>query len=158
MSEELYDQYLARMMSLCSKSEKCASDIQQKLSRLDIPEKTTHQIIEYLKEHNFIDHHRYVEAYINDKLRFNQWGKRKIAHALHAKNIEDSIIQEKLNKIDPQWYDEILKNALERKLKPGDKLLDAKEKEKIIRYLLQKGFEYGKIFDIIEERTNSEQS
>jgi len=157
MNEELYEQYLSRMMSLCSKSEKCAFDIEQKLSKFDLPEEITHRIIEYLKEHNFIDHHRYVEAYINDKLRFNQWGKRKITHALHAKHIEDSIIQEKLNEIDPEWYEEILRNALDRKMKTEDKILDKKEKEKITRYLLQKGFEYGKIFDIIEERTNNSQ-
>ena len=154
MNSEEYDQLLQRMMSVCSKNEKCAYDIEQKLKKKYFQDDEIEKIIYDLQESDFINHIRYTEAFVNDKLRFNHWGKRKIAHALRAKNIDEKIINQKLEEIDPQLYEEILNEELEKKLSSIGEITDKKGKEKVVRYLLQKGFEYGKIFDIIDKRTN----
>jgi len=156
MNSEEYNQILQRMMSLCSKNEKCAYDIEQKLRKNNYSDDDIKKIINELHESDFINQGRYAEAFVNDKLRFNHWGKRKIAYALKAKNIDEEIINQKLEEIDPELYEEILKGELEKKINRIDKITDKSEKEKVVRYLLQKGFEYGKIFDIIEKRTNIE--
>jgi regulatory protein len=154
MSSQEYDQILQKMMSICSRNEKCVYDIEQKLKRSDLSEDDKQKILSELQEGGFIDHDRYVEAFINDKLRFNHWGKRKIAYTLKNKQIDESLIQAKLDEINPEFYEEILNAELNKKLNVEHKNLEKREKEKIIRYLLQKGFEYGKIFDIIEKRTS----
>jgi regulatory protein len=156
MNSEEYNQILQRMMSLCSKNEKCAYDIEQKLRKNNYSDDDIKKIINELHESDFINQARYAEAFVNDKLRFNHWGKRKIAYALKAKNIDEEIINQKLEEINPELYEEILKGELEKKINSIDKITDKSEKEKVVRYLLQKGFEYGKIFDIIEKRTNIE--
>jgi len=156
MNNEEYSHILQRMMSLCSKNEKCAYDIEQKLRKNNLPDSDIEKIIDELQESDFINHPRYVEAFVNDKLRFNHWGKRKISYALKAKNIEEEIINQKLKEIDPALYEEILNEELDKKINSMRKGSDSQSKDKIVRYLLQKGFEYGKIFDIIEKRTNIE--
>ena len=154
MNKQNYDQYLQKMMALCSNSEKCKYDIEQKLKKYNIPYDDIHKILSELQENNFINHTRYAEAFINDKLRFNHWGKRKIAYALHAKNIDETLIRSKLEEISPEYYEKILKEELEKKINKIHKSIDQEEKEKIIRFLTQKGFEYGKVFDILEKRLN----
>lgn len=155
MNSEEYDQILQRMMSVCSKNEKCAYDIEQKLKKNNLPDDKIEKIISDLQESDFINHIRYTEAFVNDKLRFNHWGRRKIAHALRTKNIDEKIINQKLEEIDPQLYEEILNDELEKKISSMGEITDKTGKEKVVRYLLQKGFEYGKIFDIIDKRTNN---
>jgi regulatory protein len=154
MKSEEYDQILQRMMSVCSKNEKCAYDIEQKLKKNNLPDDEIEKILDDLQESDFINHIRYTEAFVNDKLRFNHWGKRKIAHALRAKNIDEKIINQKLEEIDTQLYEKILNEELEKKISSVGGISDKRDKEKVVRYLLQKGFEYGKIFDIIDKRTN----
>jgi regulatory protein len=154
MNNEEYNHILQRMMSLCSKNEKCAYDIEQKLRKNNLPDSDIEKIIDELQESDFINHTRYVEAFVNDKLRFNHWGKRKISYALKAKNIEEEIINQKLEQIDPALYEEILIEELDKKINSMREVSDNQRKDKVVRYLLQKGFEYGKIFDIIEKRTN----
>ena len=156
MNKDEYDQYLQKMMALCSNSEKCEYDIEQKLRKYNVPENDRKKILSDLQKHDFIDHTRYVEAFINDKLRFNHWGKRKIAYALHAKNIDETLIQTKLDEIDPENYERILEEELEKKISKLTYPVDKEGKAKIIRFLTQKGFEYGKVFDIFEKRANKE--
>ena len=156
MNKDEYDQYLQKMMALCSNSEKCEYDIEQKLRKYNVPENDRKKILSDLQKHDFIDHTRYVEAFINDKLRFNHWGKRKIAYALHAKNIDETLIQTKLDEIDPENYERILEEELEKKISKISQPFGQESKAKIIRFLTQKGFEYGKVFDIFEKRANKE--
>lgn len=156
MNKDEYDQYLQKMMALCSNSEKCEYEIEQKLRKYNVPEDDRQKMLSDLQENDFINHTRYVEAFINDKLRFNHWGKRKIAYALHAKNIDETLIQTKLDEIDPEYYEKILKEELEKKISKIPHPVDQEGKAKIIRFLTQKGFEYGKVFDIFEKRANKE--
>jgi len=156
MNKDEYSQYLQKMMALCSKSEKCEFDIEQKLRKYNVPDDDIQKILNDLQENDFINHTRYVEAFINDKLRFNHWGKRKIAYTLHAKNIDETLIQTKLNKIDPEYYKKILEEELRKKINKISEPIDKEGKEKIIRFLTQKGFEYGKVFDILEKRVSKE--
>lgn len=156
MNNEEYNEYLQKMMSVCSNNEKCAFDIEQKLIKYNIAEEDIRRIISDLQDYDFINHKRYVEAFINDKLRFNHWGKRKIEHALRAKNIDETLIQTKLEEIDPGFYEKILKKELEKKINKLPQPIDKEGENKIIRFLTQKGFDYGKIFDILERRANKE--
>jgi len=156
MNKDEYDQYLQKMMALCSNSEKCEYDIEQKLKKYNVPEDDRQKILSDLQENDFINHTRYVEAFINDKLRFNHWGKRKIAYTLNSKNIDETLIQTKLDEIDPENYEKILKEELEKKISKVAQPFGQEGKAKIIRFLTQKGFEYGKVFDIFEKRANKE--
>jgi len=157
MNKDEYNQYLQKMMALCSNSEKCEYDIEQKLRKYNVPEDDRQKILSDLQEHDFINHTRYVEAFINDKLNFNHWGKRKIAYALHAKNIDETLIQTKLDEIEPEYYERILEEELEKKISKIPYPVDKEGKAKIIRFLTQKGFEYGKVFDILEKRAGKEE-
>ncbi|MGM0497191.1 MAG: regulatory protein RecX [Bacteroidota bacterium] len=156
MNQEEYDQYLQRMMALCSNSEKCEHDIEQKLKKYNIPDDGIQKILRDLQDNDFINHTRYVEAFVNDKLRFNHWGKRKIAQALRGKNIDEKLIQTKLDEIDAIYYEQILEEELEKKISKLSKPLDRENKAKVLRFLIQKGFEYGKVFDILEKRASKE--
>lgn len=45
MDREEYNKLLGRMQSLCSRSEKCRTDIEKKLKGLDVPSPVTEQIL-----------------------------------------------------------------------------------------------------------------
>ena len=149
-----FDNILAKAQRLCSKSEKCEFDIRKKLNQWEVPEEEQEKVIHSLKEYDFINHQRYARSFANDKLKFNHWGKRKIEYALRFKNIEAEYIQEAINEINDEEYDRILYEEVKKKdnaIKTPDK---SERKNKICNYLLQKGFEYGKVFEIVEYRLN----
>ena len=143
MTEEEYNNYLAKASRLCARNEKCEQDLRSKLFQWGISEENGEKIIEELKKSAFINHQRYARSFARDKLRFNHWGKKKIAYALRSKAIEEHHIQEALEQIPQQHYDNILREELEKKdlsIKTPD---SGERKNKLARFLLQKGFESG---------------
>ena len=149
-----FDNILARAQRLCSKNEKCEFDIRKKLNQWEVPEEEQEKVIHSLKEYDFINHQRYARSFANDKLKFNHWGKRKIEYALQFKNIEAEYIQEAINEINDEEYDRILYEEVKKKDNAIKTSVKSERKNKISNYLLQKGFEYGKVFEIVEYRLN----
>lgn len=138
-------QALSKSMAICSKAEKCISEIQQKLNDWEICEDDAAEIIEVLIGQKFIDEQRYANYYARDKFRFNQWGKVKIRYMLSSKGIPNDYIQTALNEIDDSDYSITLFNILQEKNRKTNFKNVFDKKAKLIRYAQSKGFEYESI-------------
>ena len=104
------EQALSKLMQICSRQEKCKSDIRQKLRTWNIFDKPAETIIETLENENFINEERFATAFAKDKYRFNKWGKLKIKFQLSSKKITDSHISIALSEIDENQYLLIIEN------------------------------------------------
>lgn len=145
-----FDHMLAKAQRLCSKSEKCEYDIRKKLQQWNAYESEMKKVIDALKAYNFINHQRYAKSFANDKLKFNHWGRKKIEYALRSKNIEAEYIEEAINEISEEEYNRILLEELNKKHNSLKNKTKSEVKNKISNYLLQKGFESGKVFDFVD--------
>ncbi len=145
-----YKEALSKAMYLCSKTEKCKSDIRKKLYDWKANPDDIEKILSELEKQKFIDEKRYAEYYVRDKFRFNKWGKIKIKTMLLQKQIPEKTINKALADIPEKEYIETLKYLLKQKektLNDGDYY---KKKQKIIRFLTSKGFETDTVLRILE--------
>ena len=62
---------------LCSRSEHCSFDIQDKLMLWGLSSEDALLVISKLIEEKYLDDERFARAYVKDKFRFNHWGKQK---------------------------------------------------------------------------------
>ncbi len=122
-----------------------------KISEFDLPENEISEIIEFLKKEKYIDEHRYAEAFVNDKYRFNKWGKYKIKFTLKQKHIPEPIISEALNKIPDENYHSLLYDELSKKLRNLPKNSDYELKSKLYRFAASRGYENDLILEVINE-------
>ncbi len=144
--------YLHKAQTICSKSEKCKSDIIKYLIKFDLSESDIDTIINELIAEKFIDDSRYAKFYVNDKLKFNKWGKIKIRYSLRQKQIDKHIINDVLQQIDDDVYIETLKTLIEQKSRSIKKSNDEiKKKSALLRFATSRGFEYGLIMNIINK-------
>ncbi|MCK4921705.1 MAG: RecX family transcriptional regulator [Bacteroidales bacterium] len=149
--EEIIKSALDRMQVLCSKSEKCSGDIEEKLKIYSLNDNERTGIIESLKKDKFIDDKRYSKFYCRDKFKFNQWGKIKIQQALKIKGIDTGIIEESLSLINEDiYYKVILDLAYEKNKTLKEKNIYSR-KGKLFRFLGSKGFESDLIYKAIDE-------
>jgi regulatory protein len=146
-----YEQALTRITSLCSASEYCIHDINEKLYRWGISNTDSERIIDYLLDEKYIDEARYAQAYTNDKLRFSHWGRIKIKSMLRMKHISDRDINNALDNISEEEYESILKDIIKGKAKSVGDAEDNASRAKITRFALQRGFEMGEITKFISE-------
>ena len=146
-----YKEALSYTMDLCSRQEKCSSEIMEKLKKFKVQEASMVKVLQTLKKEGFIDESRYAGMFVRDKLRINRWGKIKIRYMLSAKRIPDEIIRDALDGIDDQNYLEILKEELSKKQKSVKAENPFEVRNKLARFAQQRGFESGLIFQVLDE-------
>lgn len=138
----------ARAAAYCSVSEHCRSEVNDKLKDWGGDSEQRQLILAYLEEERFIDEQRYAQAYVNDKIRFQSWGKKKIRLMLYQKGIDSDYISEALAQFDEEEYLSILRQLMEKKAYPTpvqDIDFYDKEGQKVLRFLLSHGFSYSDI-------------
>lgn len=146
-----FDLALSKAMNICCKSEKCAFDLNQKLSEWGVNNVDAERIIQKLIAERFIDDRRFAEAYVRDKFRFNDWGRIKIGFMLRNKRIPSDIIHLAMEEINEEDYFLKLKDLISSKLKTVKSPDKYETKAKLYRFAQSKGFES----DIIEKVLHS---
>lgn len=154
--EEFANQYnyknaLQKMMKICSTQEKCKSDIYTKLKNWNVDDDLIEKIIQKLVEENFINEERYAKAFVNDKFKFNKWGKIKIRYELKLKQIDNSVIEDAIEIIDENKYYELAEEIVKSKLKTVKSGNIYETKAKLIRFAYNKGFEQEIIYSIADK-------
>ncbi len=146
-----YKEALSYTMDLCSRQEKCSSEIREKLKKFKVQEAAVEKVLQTLKKEGFIDESRYAGMFVRDKLRINRWGKIKIQYMLSSKRIPDEIIRDALDVINDQNYLEILKEELSKKQKSVKAENPFEVRNKLAHFAQQRGFESGLIFQVLDE-------
>ncbi|MCR1935318.1 recombination regulator RecX [Clostridium tepidum] len=122
------------------KSLKTESQVKEKLYSKGYDEDTIRNVVNFLKEYNFINDDKYCDMYIREKL--NTCGRNKIKYALLNKGIKESLLIEKINNIDEEKEKKIAYKLAEKKYK----IMISREKnkfkvyKKIWTYIISKGY------------------
>ena len=146
-----YRQALTKAMAMCSQSERCRFDIVAKLRQREISEEEITEVLNYLIKERFLDEERFVRFYVNDKLRFNKWGKVKLSFMLRQKQIPESIIREALSQISDDLYTKTLRTLLIAKIRSVKGASDYERKGKLAVFAQSHGFEADLAFRMAGE-------
>lgn len=138
---------LEKAKRYCSFQERCNLDVENRFRAWNVKREDWDSIIDKLIEQNFLNEKRYIEAFVRGKFLMKKWGKIKITAEINQKRIYGKEIDLAiLSEIDEKDYLDTIKYLIIKKkelINTNDKL---KEKEKIYRYLLSKGYENELIF------------
>lgn len=112
------------------------SEVRKKCQTLKYNDENIDEIIEYLKENDYINDEKYVERYIQNVMRLKNSSINEIKIDLLRRGIEDSLIEKNITE-ELEEYEE--KSAIIL----ANKKIKTMEIEKLKRYLLNKGFSYS---------------
>lgn len=142
--------------ALCARCEQCEFDIRRKLSDRGLSLQEADKIINYLYDNRFLDEERFATAFTRDKMRFSNWGKRKIRAHLQAKRVSSESITVAMQSVDTEEYAAIV-GALAKRLAKGCDLTDFTSRQKLLRKLASRGVEADLAIRAIERLTYCEQ-
>ncbi len=146
-----YNKALNKVMEICSKTEHCTFDIVEKLKKYGLTSVEIDKAIKYLQAEKFIDDSRFANMYVNDKFRFNQWGKVKIKFMMRQKKIDDNIIDNAIDNIDDDEYQAVLLQIIEKKAPSVNAKTEYEKSGKLAQYAISKGFEPGLVFKLVKK-------
>lgn len=141
-----------KLTSLCARSEHCQHDMLEKMRQWGVSDEEQAQVMERLTKERYVDDERFARAFINDKIRYNKWGRRKVEQALWMKHIDESIGQAILDDVDDEEYLSILRPMLRQKQKSIKASSEYEKTMKLIKFALGRGF----TMDIIRQCIDTE--
>ena len=141
---------LNKAAAYCTLCERCTSEVSTKLTAWGITQAEQKKILDRLKSEGFIDETRYCRAFVNDKVRFNRWGRIKITAALREKKLPKEDIKAAIEQIDEAAYMQALNEVITTKRKEIKGNDDYATRQKIVRHAASRGYEPAKNFQIIK--------
>jgi len=133
----------------CSYQERCTSEVKDKLVAWKAPASLMEKILALLKEENYLDDERFARTFASGKFRIKHWGKIRIRHELNSKGLSGDDIMKGLEEIDQEEYMKELERILTGKNKELNDNDPYRKRKKLISFVLQRGFEYDLVFQVL---------
>lgn len=125
--------------------------MKEKMTRWGIDEDAQQRVVEYLVANRYVDDRRYARSFVNDKLKYNKWGPRKIEQSLWMKHIDESILREALDDVDNEEYISVLRPLLTSKRKTTKAETDYEMNQKLLRFAIGRGFSFEQVKEVIDD-------
>lgn len=131
---------------------KTENEIRTLLSSENFGEEIIDEVVDYLIEYGFVDDESYALLFCRDKRNINGYGPVKIAYILRQKGVDDATIAHSLEEYTAEMEQGIIESIVEKKYLRDGILI--KERNKIIRFLLSRGFHYSEIKEVLNRWKN----
>ena len=145
------EQVLLKLTSMCSSSEHCSGEMLKKMEDWEVDPRIQSEVMAYLIKEKYIDDRRFCRFFVNDKIKYNKWGRRKVEQALWQKRIDSDISREVLDEVPDEIYTDILTSLLKDKKKSVKGRNDYEIKAKLVRFAVGRGFTFDIINRCIDE-------
>ncbi|MCX8677626.1 regulatory protein RecX [Apibacter sp. B3919] len=140
-----------KLADYCVYQDRSHYEVEQKLKELrTLNEDERGEILIWLIQNNFLNEERFSKSYARGKFYQKKWGKIKIKQGLKQKRIPTNLIDKGIEEINEDDYKSTLMELTEKKwniIRESEIYL---KKKKIYNYLLQKGYEYNLINEILK--------
>jgi regulatory protein len=134
----------------CGYSERCHSEVKEKLYGYGLNSREVDEIVVMLIEENYLNEERFAIQYAGGHFRLKQWGKVKIIHNLRAKGVSDYCIKRGLKEIDLDEYAALLNKLALQKWQSTRGQRPANRWAKTRQFLLQRGFEVNLVHEVLK--------
>lgn len=134
-----------KLVNYCVYQDRCHAEVEQKMKEFVLIPEAKEEIILYLIKENYLNEERFARSYTRGKFYIKKWGKNKIKKQLRLKGISDKLIAISFSEIDDLDYQLTIRELIEKLLPTYNGLKDYQRKQKLIKFLMSKGYEFEMI-------------
>ena len=134
-----------KIANYCVYQDRSHQEVEQKLKEFLLIPEAKEEIILYLIKENYLNEERFAKSFTRGKFYIKKWGKNKIKQQLRLKGISDKLIAKSFSERDERDYQDAIRDFIEKLLPTYKGLKDYQRKQKLIKFLMSKGYEYEEI-------------
>lgn len=137
------EQALQKLRHYCGYQERSHKEAKDKLYSLGLFKQDVEETIAKLIEEDYLNEERFAISFAGGHFRSKQWGRVKISYELKQKGVSAYCINNALKLIDDEEYLEVIRTLARKKSESmkDDSLNAFARHQKIMNYMMQKGFE-----------------
>lgn len=145
-----YDTYRQKLTFYTTYKPRTIHEARKYLEKYDIPDNISEKYIDKLLETHILNDEVYAKNYIDEYSSFRHMGPRKIVNDLCKKGIHPSIIESKIKNYTLALMKDNISYLIEKKLKASKNQSIIKAKESVISFLVNRGYEYSLVKEMID--------
>ena len=149
------DEAKRRLERYCSYQDRCHREVEQKLYEMRMIPEASELILLSLMENDFLNEERFARSFARGKFKIKNWGKKRIILELKKRKISEYNIKTALKEIDEEVYHNKIKFLAVKKYELLSDSDAFKKRQKLINFLLRKGFENYLVYDVVKEITQN---
>lgn len=147
-----FEEIKQKLVNYCVYQDRSHSEVEQKMKEYMLIPEAKEEILVFLIQENYLNEERFAKSYSRGKFYIKKWGRNKIKNSLFQKGISEKLIQKSFEEIDENDYEKILLDLIEKTIITYKELKDYQKKQKLIKFLISKGYEYELILKILESK------
>lgn len=124
-----------------------SGELRKKLKIAGAADEDIERVIEFLVEYNLINDREYAKRLALDLKNLKKFGERRIRSELLSRGIDSEFVEEAILEL-PEFEEDQLLILVEKRLK-GD--FEKKNKERVLRYFIGRGYSFDEIKKTIEK-------
>lgn len=143
-AEKLRQKTFDRAVNLLTYKPRSIKELRERLLEKDwTNEQIVDEVIEKLKEYNYLNDAQFAKSFAASQIRQKPIGKRILKQKLAMKKLDQETVEEALEKVLSETpEEEIIKRAIEKRLRLKGKPETREDAKKFYDYLLRQGFSY----------------
>jgi len=131
-----------KLVSFCLYRDRCHSEVEAKMKEFFLIPEAKDDIMVYLINERYLSEERFTRSYIRGKFYIKHWGREKIKLNLKSKKIPEKLIFSCMDEIYEGDYIKQIHIFTEKLLQTSQGLNKYQKKNKLIKFLVSKGYEY----------------
>ena len=140
-----------KLENYCVYQDRCHKEVEQKMRDFHLITEAKELILLSLMQDNFLNEERFSKSFARGKFRIKKWGKQRIIRELKFKDISAYNIKTALKEIDENEYIKTIYTITENRNEVISESNIYKRKQKLIAFLMRKGFENELIYKVVNE-------
>ena len=155
-SEDALEVGYQRAIKFISYRPRSTSEVRKNLQKHDISEENIELVLQRLIEYNLLDDANFARTWIENRSEFRPRGRRALEYELRQHGIDPETIERFLESIDEE---KLAYQAAQKKVRQIKNLEFQEFRQKMYRYLAQRGFSYETIsttIDHVWRKSNNE--
>lgn len=145
-----YDEIKQKMVNYCVYQDRSHFEVEHKMKEFLLIPEAKEEILLFLIQENYLNEERFAKSYARGKFYIKKWGKNKIRLSLLQKGISDRLIKKSFDEIDDNDYKKTISELIDKTMASYKGLQEYQKKQKLIKFLISKGFEYDVILSNLD--------
>jgi len=140
------EEWMEKMRRWCSIQERSTFDVRRKLHPQGLSESIVNEVVDALISENFLSNERFLESYVRAHVEYKGWGPMRIMQGLRKKGFSGSQAENAVLSVPKARFKDLLAELIEKR---SNEL--PQNRERVIRFLLNRGFHVNEILRMLEE-------
>lgn len=151
-----FEEIKQKLVAYCVYQDRCHQEVEAKMKAYLLIPEAKEEILLFLLRENYLNEERFARSYARGKFYVKRWGRVKIRQHLKQKGINEKLILKSFEEIEEEDYRIAMQDLARRHYDWQGGGKDFLKKQKTIRYMLGRGFEYEGVLEALETIASSE--